>query len=189
MILVDAVIGSMIEPACIPDEAPKAQAAPKPWATNGRNGRAHKNVVNSLVIDPEGLREHNRKLQSKYRLAVQECRHDTRFTDDAEVLVVAYGVSARLALSACKLARQQGVRAALFRPITLYPYPSTALRACAEQAGRVLVVELSSGQMVEDVRLAVGGAVPVEFYGEMGGVLPSPAEICAQVVALARGRV
>ena len=182
MILADGVLGAMMEPARIPDEPPVATPPPKPWATSGRNGRATQNVVNSLVIDPYELRDHNRDLQKTYQRMQSEVRHDARFDDDAEIVVVAYGIAARLALSACKLARGRGVRAGLVRPITLYPFPAQAIREAGKQAGRVLVVELSSGQMVEDVRLAIDGAVPVAFYGEMGGVLPSPEEVCEQIV-------
>jgi len=182
MILADGVLGAMMEPARIPDEPPVATPPPKPWATSGRNGRATQNVVNSLVIDPYELRDHNRDLQKTYQRMQSEVRHDARFDDDAEIVVVAYGIAARLALSACKLARERGVRAGLVRPITLYPFPAQAIREVGKQAGRVLVVELSSGQMVEDVRLAIDGAVPVAFYGEMGGVLPSPEEVCEQIV-------
>jgi 2-oxoglutarate ferredoxin oxidoreductase subunit alpha len=186
MILTDAVLGSMMEPACVPEDPPPVQAPVKAWATTGRDGRAQKNVVHSLFIDPYDLRDHNLRLQEKYAAAKSECRWDTRLTEDAEVLVVGYGISARLGLSGCKLARQKGVKAGLFRPITLYPFPSEALRTEAERVGRVLVVELSNGQMVEDVRLAVSDRVAVKFYGEMGGVLPSPTEVCEHILEVAR---
>lgn len=186
MILADGVLGAMMEPAETPDPSQPIEKPPKPWATNGRNGRAHKNVINSLVIDPYGLRDHNQKLQERYRAMQIERRFDVRMTDDAEVLVVAYGIAARLALSGCKLARKQGVKAGLFRPVTLYPFPSEPIRAAAQSAATVLVVELSSGQMVEDVRLAVNGSRTVEFYGEMGGVLPSPDEVCEKIIEASR---
>jgi 2-oxoglutarate ferredoxin oxidoreductase subunit alpha len=158
----------------------------KPWATTGRNGRAHKNVVNSLVIDPYELRDHNRNLQAKYARMQEECKWDTRLVEDADVLVVAYGICARLAYSACKLARQRGVKAGLFRPVTLYPFPSRPLREVAAGKKRILAVELSSGQMVEDVRLAMEGRVPVDLYGEMGGVVPSPTEVCDKILEAVR---
>jgi 2-oxoglutarate ferredoxin oxidoreductase subunit alpha len=186
MIIADGVLGQMMEPAIIPEDFPPVDRPEKPWATNGRNGRAHKNVVNSLVIDPHELNAHCRHLQSKYEQAAKECKWDTRFVEDADVLVVAYGIAARLSLSGCKLARKRGVKAGLFRPITLYPYPSEPLRDVAQGKQRILVVELSSGQMVEDVRLAMNGAMPVEFYGEMGGVLPSPSEVCNKIIEVLR---
>ncbi len=182
MILADGVLGAMMEPATIRDDDAPPDVPEKPWATSGRNGRNHKNIVNSLVIEPYGLRDHNLKLQAKYAKMQCETRWDTRHTDDAEILLVAYGIAARLALSACKLARKQGVNAGLLRPITLYPFPSDAIVECAAGKKRVLVVELSSGQMVEDVRLAINGKVPVDFYGEMGGVIPSPADICRKIM-------
>ncbi len=186
MILADGVLGQMMEPASIPDEMPTVAKPDKPWATNGRNGRAHKNVANSLVIDPYELRDHNLKLQAKYTKMKEDCKWDTRLTDDAEVLVVAYGICARLAFSACKLARKKGIKAGLFRPITLYPYPSAPLLDIAQGKKRILVVELSSGQMVEDVRLTINGKIPVDFYGEMGGVIPSPAEVCDRIMEAAK---
>lgn len=186
MILVDGVLGQMMEPAAIPDDMPVVNRPGKEWSTCGRNGRAHRNVVNSLVIDPYELRDHNLNLQAKYTRMQAECKWDTRLVEDAEVLVVAYGISARLAYSACKLARQSGVRAGLFRPITLFPFPSRPLLDTAENVRSILTVELSSGQMVEDVRLAINGRVPVELYGEMGGVVPSPADVCKRIVEAAK---
>lgn len=186
MILADGVLGQMMEPAAIPDEPPKVSKPDKPWAACGRNGRAHKNVINSLVIDPYELRDHCLHLQAKYQQMQAECKWDTRLVEDAEVLVVAYGISARLAYSACKLARKRGVKAGLFRPITLYPFPAKPLREVAEGKQRILTVELSGGQMVEDVRLTMNGSVPVDLYGEMGGVIPTPAEVCEKIVEACR---
>lgn len=186
MILADGVLGQMMEPAAIPDEPPVVDRPEKPWATIGRNGRKHKNVVNSLVIDPYELRDHNRNLQAKYARMQDECKWDTRLVEDAEILVVAYGIAARLAYSACKLARKRGVRAGLFRPITLFPFPTAPLVETAESVRSLLVVELSAGQMVEDVRLALNGRRPVGLYGEMGGVIPSPSEVCERIVEAAK---
>lgn len=182
MILADGVLGQMMEPTSIPDDATPPRQSEKPWATNGRNGRSHKNVVNSLVIDPYALRDHNKKLQARYAAMQSECKWDTRLVEDAEILVVAYGIAARVGLSACKLARKRGISAGLFRPVTLYPFPSQPLREVAANAKRILTLELSSGQMVEDVRLAINGRIPVEFHGEMGGVIPTPAEVCARLI-------
>ena len=186
MILADGVLGQMMEPAVIPDDFPPVDRPEKPWATTGRNGRDHENVINSLVIDPHELNDHCKHLQRKYAEVAKECRWDTRLVEDADVLVVAYGIAARLAFSACKLARQRGVKAGLFRPITLCPYPSAPLRDVAKGMKRILVVELSSGQMVEDVRLAINGRTPVDFYGEMGGVIPAPSEVCERIVEVSK---
>jgi 2-oxoglutarate ferredoxin oxidoreductase subunit alpha len=186
MILADGALGQMMEPANIPDEMPTVTRPNKPWATDGRNGRAAKNVANSLVIDPYELRDHCLALQAKYDKMQEECKWDTRLAEDAEVLVVAYGIAARVAFSACKLARQKGLKAGLFRPITLYPYPTKPLQDTAEGKKKILAFELSGGQMVEDVRLAMNGAIPVAFYGEMGGVIPSPAELCDRIMEVAQ---
>lgn len=182
IILADGVLGQMMEPAAMPDEMPAVAPPDKPWATMGRNGRSHKNVANSLVIDPYELRDHNRNLQSKYERMQAECKWDTRLAEDADILVVAYGISARVAFTACKLARSRGVKAGLFRPITLYPFPTKPLVETGRTVKSVLAFELSSGQMVEDVRLALNGSLPVHFYGEMGGVIPSPAEVCDRIM-------
>ncbi|MCP4593088.1 MAG: 3-methyl-2-oxobutanoate dehydrogenase subunit VorB [bacterium] len=181
IVLSDAVLGSMLEPARIPDEPPSLTVPPKDWAACGRDGRDHKNVINSLYLDPEELSDHNDKLQARYRtISENEKLWDTRLVDDAEFLVVAYGISARIGLSAAKLARERGLKVGLFRPITLWPFPSEALQEATQQVRGSLVFELSGGQMVEDVRLASPGH-PVEFFGKMGGVLPSPTELCDEI--------
>ncbi len=181
-ILADAVLGSMMEPAAIPPEIPPRKAFDKTWATTGLNGRKGHNIVNSLYLSPEALSDHNEKLQAVYRtITEKEQRHDTRLTEDAEYLLVAYGISARLGFSAVKFAREAGIRIGLFRPVTCWPYPTGALRALMAKAKGTLVVELSSGQMVEDARLAAPGDHRVEFFGRMGGVLPAPAELCEEI--------
>lgn len=177
IILADAVLGSMLEAALVPSEFPALVRREKPWATTGRQGRDQKNVVNSLYLDPEELGAHNELLQATYREARREVRFDTRFCDDAEFILVAFGIAARVGLSTVRLLRKEGVRIGLLRPITLYPFPAEALAALAAKARGVFVFELNSGQMVEDVRLSVGGHCPVEFHGRMGGILPSPEEL------------
>jgi len=149
------------------------------WALTGADGRPPR-VVRSLHLKPEDLEAHNRHLQAKYAaIADREVRHATEHLDDADLVIVAYGTAARVARTAVTQARAEGLRAGLFRPITLWPFPSAAL---AELAGRVrglLVVELSAGQMVEDVRLAVEGRAPITFTGRMGGIVPTPGEVVA----------
>ncbi|MFH0982346.1 MAG: 3-methyl-2-oxobutanoate dehydrogenase subunit VorB [Planctomycetota bacterium] len=185
IILTDAVLGSMLEPARIPDEPPPIHIPPKPWAACGRSGRDHKNVINSLYLEPEVLSDHNDKLQANFAtIRAHEKRWDTRLVDDAEFLVVAYGISARIGFSAAKLARQRGLRVGLFRPVTLWPFPSEALDELMQRVRGALVFELSGGQMVEDVRLAAPGR-PVEFFGKMGGVLPSPSQLCDEILKAA----
>ncbi len=176
-ILADAVLGAMLEPAIVPTEFPPVPRAERPWATTGRGTRDHKNVVNSLWLDPNELCAHCEELQAAYREARREVRFDARQVDDAEIVVIAYGISARLAYSAVRVLRQHGKRVGLLRPITLYPFPTEAIAELATRVKSLLVVELSSGQMLEDVRLAVEGRCPVHFFGRMGGVLPSPEEL------------
>jgi 2-oxoglutarate ferredoxin oxidoreductase subunit alpha len=131
------------------------------------------------------LEKHNMHLSHKYRLMDQEVKWDLDRQDDSELLVVAYGSSARAAQASVREAREAGMRVELLRPQTLYPFPSQAVQSAARRSGRVLVVEMSLGQMVEDVRLAVEGAVPVEFLGRPGGAVPTPAEILAAMLKTA----
>lgn len=181
IVLTDAVLGSMLEPAQIPEEPPPIEVPPKPWAACGRGGRAHRNVINSLYLEPEVLSDHNDKLQAVYRTITEnEKRWDTRLVDNAEFLVVAYGICSRIGFSAAKLARERGLKVGLFRPVTLWPFPSEALNEIMQRVSGALVFELSGGQMVEDVRLAAPGR-PVEFFGKMGGVVPSPEQLCNEI--------
>ncbi len=150
-------------------EPPRIDA---PWATTGAAGRPPR-VVRSLHLKPEDLETHNRHLQAKYAaIADREVRHETEHLEDADLVIVAYGTAARVARTAIARARDAGLRAGLFRPVTLWPFPSAALRDLATRVAGVLVVELSAGQMVEDVRLAVEGRVPVAFTGRTGGMVP-----------------
>lgn len=177
MILADAVLGSMLEPATVPDDFPPAVHRPADWACTGRGARSHKNVVNSLFLSADELERHNQLLQRTYLDAQAEIRFDTRFTDDAELVLVAFGAAARVALSCIRQLRAAGQRVGLFRPQTLFPFPAEALRRATAGAKRLVVFELNAGQMVEDVRLTINGAKPVEFFGRMGGVIPSPEEL------------
>ncbi|RMF73883.1 MAG: 3-methyl-2-oxobutanoate dehydrogenase subunit VorB [Planctomycetota bacterium] len=177
-VLADAVLGSMLEPAEIPPEPPPVRKIDKPWATTGRGNRTYKNVANSLYLDIDELSAHNESLQKVYaEVAANEVRWDGRQLDDAEHVIVAYGISARVALSAMTTLRRAGLKFGLFRPITLFPFPIGELRELATRCKSFHVFELSAGQMVEDVRLAVEQRAPVEFFGKMGGVLPTPDEL------------
>lgn len=188
MIMGDGLLGQMMEPVTFPDEV-KKDLPPKPWATTGWKKDRPKNIINSLELQPERLEEHNRHLQAKYaQIAREETRWDEYLTQDAEVVVVAYGTVARIARSAVDAAREKGIKAGLFRPITLWPYPYDALGRLAEVAKNFLTVEMNCGQMVEDVRLAVNGRRPVYFYGRSGGMVPTPEEVLAEIEKLAYGR-
>jgi len=175
MILADGILGQAMEPVELRFRTPERVEAP--WALTGADGRPPR-VIRSLHLQPEDLEEHNLHLQEKYHaISEREVRWAGERLDDAELVVVAYGIAARVARTAVARARASGIRAGLFRPISLWPFPSEQL---AELAGRVrgmLVVELSAGQMVEDVRLAVEGRVPVAFDGRTGGMVPSPDEV------------
>ena len=181
IVLTDGFVGQMMEP--IELEEREVEAPEKPWAVKGTAETAN-NLVTSIYLEPDDLEAHIRKLEAKYRLAQQlEPRYETYMADDAEVLFVGYGIVSRVLRSAVDEARSHGLRAGLFRPITLWPYPSEALAKLAERCRTVMVVEMSTGQMVEDVRLALNGRVPVEFYGRVGGNVPSAEEIHAELLA------
>lgn len=183
MILADAVLGSMLEPAEVPESFPPVERIRKDWAAGGRGGRAHANVVNSLWLEAEVLSEHNERLQAVYRDARRETRCEERHVEDAECIIVAFGVAARVAWSAVTQLRREGLRVGLIRPITLFPFPDEALARRASLARRFVVFELNAGQMVEDVRLALNGARPVDFFGRMGGIIPAPEELASVVRA------
>jgi len=180
IILADGFIGQMMEPLDLTYR--EVRLPEKPWAVKGTS-ETRKNLVSSIFLEPDDLENHIRKLEAKYiRASRLETRHETFQTADAEVLLVGYGITARVLRSAVEMARREGLKAGLFRPITLWPFPKQALRDAASKVGKVLVVELSNGQMVEDVRLALEGKVPVEFYGRAGGNVPSVEEVYSQLI-------
>jgi 2-oxoglutarate ferredoxin oxidoreductase subunit alpha len=175
MILADGILGQAMEPVVPSYRLPPRVAAG--WATTGAAGREPR-VIRSLNLRPEDLESHNRDLQAKFMaIAGSEVRYATEALDDAELLIVAYGTAARVARTAIERAREGGLRVGLLRPITLWPFPSEVLARLAPTVRGILVVELSSGQMIEDVRLAVEGATPISFVGRMGGVVPTPGEV------------
>jgi pyruvate/2-oxoacid:ferredoxin oxidoreductase alpha subunit len=179
VILADGFLGQMMEPLEL--EVREIRIPEKSWAVKG-TAETRKNLISSIYLEPDELEAHQRKLEAKYKLvARQETRHELYEADDAEVLLVGYGIVSRVLRSAVEQARAEGMRIGLFRPITLWPFPSEALAKAATRAHRVLVVELSNGQMLEDVRLAVNGKVPVDFYGRVGGNVPSVEEIQGQL--------
>jgi len=178
MILADGALGQMMEKVEFRKYDPAEHVSPKPWATTGKPASRERNVITSLHIQPEKMEEINLHLQDKYRaMREQEVRFEELDTDDADVVIVAYGLVARIAHRAAQIARDEGIKVGVLRPITLYPFPTLPIRAIAERVDGMLVVEMNAGQMVEDVRLAVEGRTPVAFYGRMGGVIPSPEEV------------
>jgi len=178
IVAADGSLGQMMEPAEMPPMRPALTESDRPsWATRGGAGRP-KNIITSLYLNEDDLEALNRRLQAKLRVIEEaEKRWEEVETADAEFLLVAYGTVGRTCKTVVREARDQGIKAGLFRPITLWPFPLPRLRKLARQVQTVLVVEMSAGQMLEDVRLAVQGSCPVEFYGRMGGVMPLPDEI------------
>lgn len=178
MILSDGLIGQMMEKVELFEPIPRTTEFDQSWVTTGKTPDRERNIVTSLDLDPLKMEQHNLHLQEKYKKMQQE---DVRFEmmecDDAEYLFVAYGSSARICQKSMKLLREKGVKIGLLRPITLFPYPSEAIAKLTGKLKGILTVELNSGQMVEDVRLAVNGKVPVEFYGRFGGAIPSPEDV------------
>ena len=190
LILADGALGQMMEKVTFREYDPAAHAVLKPWATTGKTPDRERNVITSLHIEPEKMEEMNIRLQEKYRrIAEKEVRWEEVETGDAEWLIVAYGLAARITHRAVELAREQGIRVGLLRPITLFPYPSAAIATIAKRVRGILTVEMNAGQMVEDVRLAVNGRVPVGAYGRMGGVIPSPDEVVAALQSMIKKNV
>ncbi|MBR6408102.1 MAG: 3-methyl-2-oxobutanoate dehydrogenase subunit VorB [Clostridia bacterium] len=187
MILADGMLGQMMEPVEIP-EAVDVSKIEKPWATNGhRNKRPH-NIINSLYIEAQELESIVKARFERYeQIKANEQRAECFMTDDSEITIVAYGACARVAKNAVRAAREKGIKAGLIRPITLWPFPTDAVRNAAATTKTFISVEMSMGQMVDDVRLAVNGAVPVEFFGRTGGVIPTPNEVLAQIEKNAGG--
>ena len=180
MILADGMLGQMMEPVVMPE--PRDEQVEKPWATTGHKHKRPHNVVNSLYLTADELERLNVERYERYAVIERaEQRAETFLVEDADVVVVAFGASARVARSAVVEARAKGVKAGLIRPITLWPFPMDALEAAVPTAKAFLTVEMNMGQMVDDVRLAVKGRRPVEFFGRTGGVIPTPVEVLAQI--------
>ncbi len=184
MILADGMLGQMMEPVVLPE--PKTELPAKPWAVTGHHGQREHNIVNSLHLQPERLEETNIERYERYaKIKATEQLAEEYLTDDADIVVVAFGASARIARSAVNKARDKGIKAGLIRPITLWPFPSDVISAAADKAKAFLTVEMNMGQMVDDVRLVVCGRKPVEFFGHAGGIIPTPGETLAAIERIA----
>ena len=182
VVLADGVVGQMMEKVVLPPFRPRWTEEEirrmHPWATLGRTPDRKPNVITSLALQAEEMEEINLRLQSRYReIEKNEVRYEEVMCEDAEYLIVGFGISARIGQKAAEMAREEGLKVGLLRPITLFPFPTNEIKRLAEKVKGVLTVELSAGQMVDDVRLAVNGKVPVEFFGKMGGIVPSPDEV------------
>ncbi|HHI69341.1 MAG TPA: 3-methyl-2-oxobutanoate dehydrogenase subunit beta, partial [Planctomycetes bacterium] len=181
LVLGDGIIGQMMEPVEFPEREPVL--VDKPWATTGCKGR-EPNIVKSLLLDPYELEEHNRKLQQKYeRMKREDVRVETVDLDGAEVVLCAYGTTSRVCRTAMERLRETGVKVGLVRPITLFPFPEKTIQSLDPKKVKfILTVEMSLGQMVQDVKLYTEGRIPVHFFGRTGGVVPTPQEVVREVM-------
>ncbi len=189
MVMGDGMLGQMMEPVEF-KEREKREIPEKTWAATGLKGRKEHNVINSLYLQSEKLEEHNKKLQAKYaEIKKNEVRYELfNCEEDCDLIIVAYGTTSRICKNVIKLAAQEGIKLGLVRPITLWPFPTEAFDKVIDKTKcGFLSVEMSAGQMVEDVRLAVNGKKPVDFYGRTGGMVPSPEEILAKVKEIVGG--
>jgi 2-oxoglutarate ferredoxin oxidoreductase subunit alpha len=178
MLLTDGLIGQMMEKVELFEQVPRATEFDQSWVATGKTPDRERNVITSLNLESDMQEKHNEKLQAKYaQMQAEEVRFEEIECEDVEYLIVAYGSSARICQKTVQLARDQGIKVGLLRPITLYPFPSGEIKALAGKVKGILSVEMNTGQMVEDVRLAVNGSIPVEHYGRFGGMVHSPKEV------------
>ena len=193
MLLIDGVLGQMMEPVVLPEPSDYDPAA-KSWALTGKGDRAKRNLCTTIFLDVDQLEAHNWHLYQKYQFMTDEFTTgswkdlsvECHQTDDAEIILVGYGIISRILKTVVEKCRKRGIKAGLVRPITLWPFPSPTFAALARKTKQFLCVEMSTGQMVEDVKLAVEGKVPVSFYGRTGGTIPSSFEILNEIEKLVR---
>ncbi len=187
MILGDGIIGQMMEP--VEFNTPKVKDLPeKTWATTGTKGKRKPNWVNSLFLAAEDLEQHNIHLQAKYtKMKENEVKVESYNIEDADVVIAAYGTTARIAKTAITKLEAEGYKVGLLRPITLYPYPFDEFKKIKDSCKAVLTVEMNTGQMIDDVKIALEGRIPAKFYGRTGGMIPSPEEIVNQVKEILGG--
>ena len=181
MVMGDGMLGQLMEPVVIPKK--KKTLPERKYALTGAKGRPGR-LIKSLILDTKDMEEHNWKLMRKYqRIALKETRFESYLMEDAEMAVISYGTAARIAKGAIKRLRQEdkNIKVGLIRPITLWPFPSEAIQAAAKQTRDFFVFEMSAGQMVEDVRLALEGSRPIHFYGRPGGIVPAAAELARSI--------
>jgi len=187
IILGDGMIGQMMEPVEF-KEPKKRDLPPKNWATTGTKGQRKPNVINSLYIDPKLLEDHNLRLEAKYaKMKENEVRYEEYNLEDAEVVIVAYGTTSRVAKNAIAKCAEEGIKVGLIRPITLWPFPDVAFDKISDKTKAVLTVEMSTGQMIDDVKIAVNGRKPVYFYGRTGGMVPTPNAIVEEIKKIIGG--
>lgn len=187
LILADGLLGQMMEPVEFPEKQEPSSPANKPYATTGTKEERKPNIVNSLYLKPDQLEKTIVERFKRYDIIKQnEVCVQQYLVDDAEIITVAYGATARIVRSAVDMAREQGIKVGMIRPITVWPFPEKAIYDAAAKVDNILVVEMSMGQMVEDVKLAANGQTNVSFFGRTGGIVPSPAEVLAEIQKLAK---
>lgn len=186
MILADGTMGQMMEPVSLDfDVAPVPE---KPWATTGTKMAREHNIINSLYLKPDELERGNFARYEKYaEVEANEARYEEYLTDDADIIIAAFGIAARVSRNAVNEARKQGIKVGLIRPITLWPFPKAPFEMAADHAKAFISVELSMGQMIEDVKLATECRVPVTLCNRAGGMIPSPAEVLAAIKKISEG--
>ncbi len=178
MLLADGALGQMMEPIAFPDESEEMKLPEKPWAATGTEGKRKPNIINSLYLNPNKLEDSVRARFERYEtIRKNEVLYEEMMTEDADLVLVAYGITSRICKTAVKKARAEGIKLGLIRPVTLWPFPEEVINRTAEHVKAFLSVEMSMGQMVDDVRLAVNGKCPVRFFGRTGGVIPTPDEV------------
>jgi len=189
MVILDGSIGQMMEPAQMPEIKP-IHRTDWDWATNGRMGKRPRRILSSIYLDPIEEEKTNLRLLSRWKaIQREEVRYKEYFLDDAEYVIVGFGTAGRVALSAVRQAREKGIRVGLLRPITVSPFPVGAIEQLIGRVSGFLVTEMNSGQMLEDVQLAVKGRVPVDFYGRLGGVVPFTEEILHEIERMASSKL
>jgi len=177
MMLSDGAIGQMMEKVYLSPQKERSKTVPE-WATTGKPPSRERVIITSLDLDPNGQERFNQKLVAKYNeIREKEVRYEEFQCEDAEYILVAYGTSARVCMKSIQLARAQGIKVGLLRPITLFPFPTKRLNELAGKVKMMFSIEMSAGQMVEDVMLSVNGKVPVYHFGRMGGIVTEPEEV------------
>ncbi len=188
MMVGDGMIGQMMEPIEFKEASTRYTLPEKDWATVGTKGQRKPNIINSLALDPAELEKHNMKLQAKYNLMKEnEVRYESYNLEKAQIVLVAYGTTSRIVKNAIIDLKEQGIEVGLIRPITLWPFPEKAFDEIPETCQAVMSVEMSTGQMIDDVKIASNGRWPVEFYGRSGGMIPTPEAIMDKVKAILGG--
>ena len=185
MLLADGTMGQMMEPVELPEIAPKESE--KPWAVRGTKMEREHNIINSLYLKPEILEKTNFERFERYKaIEENEAMYEEYMMDDAEICVVAFGIAARVSKNAVTAARKKGIKVGLIRPITLWPFPKEALKKAADKVKGFISVELSMGQMIEDIKLSTECKKPVELCNRTGGMIPTPEEVLASIEKLAK---